>query len=311
MRFGQVGRRLRLPRSDRDIERRMLWILGSPRSGSTWLLNLLNRDPRVASIDEPGIGAHLGVTLAAIMTRPATGVESGAFRLKDARETAADYFFCAEYEQAWMPLLRDLILGRIGAQVAESGRGPEGAPAIIAVKEPNGSEGADLLMSALRRSRFLFLLRDGRDVVDSELDAARTDSWLMQSFPGYRDSEEDRLTYIRDRANFWVRRTTVVQRAFDNHTEKLRRLVRYEELLEDPEPILASLFNWMGLPVERAQIRHSIAALAYDKIPAERRGSGQFARAANPGLWRQNLSSEEQRLLDSLIGPKLRELGYR
>jgi sulfotransferase family protein len=311
MRFGQGSRRFRLPRSARDVERRMLWILGSGRSGSTWLLNLLSWDPRVASIDEPGVGSHLGVTLAGMMNLPAAGVESGAFRLKDARNAASDYFFCAEYEPVWMPLLRDLILGRISAQVAKSGRGPHGAPAIVAIKEPNGSDAADLLMSALPRSRLLFLLRDGRDVVDSELDGTRTGSWVMQSYPGYRGSEEDRVTFIRDRATLWVRRIAVVQRAFDNHPEELRRLVRYEELLEDPEPILASLFDWMELSVERSQIRDSLATLAYERIPAEQRGPGQFVRAASPGLWKQNLSSEEQRLLDSVMGPKLRELGYR
>jgi Sulfotransferase family len=309
MRLGQGGGRFRLRQSVRDVERRMLWIMGSPRSGSTWLLRLLSRDPRVAPINEPGIGVHLGVQ-AAMMARPPAGDESAAFRLKDARDAVADYFFCAEYERIWMPLLRDLILGRIGAQVADYDAGPHGAPAVVAIKEPNGSQAADLLMSALPRSRLLFLLRDGRDVVDSELDATRPGAWVRQSYPGHR-FEEDRATFIRDRADLWLWRTAVVQRAFDHHPEELRRLVRYEELLEDPEPILASLFEWMELEVEQAQIRDTIDALAYERIPAEQRGPGREHRAASPGLWKQNLSSEEQRLLDGLIGPKLNELSYR
>jgi hypothetical protein len=41
-----------------------------------------------------------------------------------------------------------------------------------------------------------------------------------------------------------------------------------------------------------------------------RRGERSFTRAAKPGLWRENLDSSERDLLEDLLGPKLRELGY-
>jgi hypothetical protein len=53
-----------------------------------------------------------------------------------------------------------------------------------------------------------------------------------------------------------------------------------------------------------------VAELSFEAIPAESRGPGRFARAATPGLWRENLSTEEQRLLMDVIGPKLQQLGY-
>jgi hypothetical protein len=45
-------------------------------------------------------------------------------------------------------------------------------------------------------------------------------------------------------------------------------------------------------------------------VPAERRGSLEFFRAASPGLWRENLTAEEQGAMEDVIGPKLREIGY-
>ena len=38
----------------------MIWVACSPRSGSTWLLNLLGLHPNVVMMNEPLIGRYLG-----------------------------------------------------------------------------------------------------------------------------------------------------------------------------------------------------------------------------------------------------------
>jgi hypothetical protein len=39
-------------------------------------------------------------------------------------------------------------------------------------------------------------------------------------------------------------------------------------------------------------------------------GPTEFARAAQPGLWRENLSAEEQRVVQEIMGAELEALGY-
>src|SRR3954466_15243190 len=46
--------------ADRDLESRLVWVFGSPRSGSTWLLRLLAEHESVVPVDEPLIGSYLG-----------------------------------------------------------------------------------------------------------------------------------------------------------------------------------------------------------------------------------------------------------
>ena len=41
------------------LESRLVWLFGSPRSGSTWLLQMLGEHPRIVPINEPLIGFHL------------------------------------------------------------------------------------------------------------------------------------------------------------------------------------------------------------------------------------------------------------
>jgi hypothetical protein len=57
-------------------------------------------------------------------------------------------------------------------------------------------------------------------------------------------------------------------------------------------------------------VRKLVQERAFDAIPAELRGPDKFFRAAQPGLWRENLSADEQAAVERVIGPKLRELGY-
>src|SRR3989440_1474607 len=151
------------------LERRLVWIAGSPRTGSTWLAELIADDRRCVRLFEPLIGLHLGVRSTAVAQVPERQLVEKP-RILDLR-TDEHYFFAAQHSESWIPHLRNLILRRFSVCYA-----PE-AEAYI-VHDPNGSDGADIIMHALPKSRLLFLMRDARDVIDSTLDAYRTGSWL-------------------------------------------------------------------------------------------------------------------------------------
>lgn len=312
---GRVRARLRrgvVSLSRRRVgERDLIWILGSPRSGSTWLLNLLGQDKRVVKVDEPAIGAHLGLAVADMILAEPAGVEAADALVASFRAADDDYFFSSRYRRVWEPAVRDLIVSRIRAQVLDRAGERSIRRPVAVIKEPNGSLGAEMLMSACPRSRLLFLLRDGRDVVDSALDASRSGSWAMRSVPGYKPSDDERLESLSRRAERWVWRTEAVQRAFHAHAPELRMLVRYEDLRADTEGVLASIAEWMGLDDLPRRLAEVARKLSFDQIPAEKRGPGKFARAGRPGLWSENLSAEEQAVAERIMGPKLRELGYR
>ena len=83
-------------------------------------------------------------------------------------------------------------------------------------------------MAAMPRSRLLFLLRDGRDVVDSDLAANKQGSWIGREFPGARGiSPAERLDFVVQSAHKWLWRTEVVQAAFAAHPGP-KQMVRYE-----------------------------------------------------------------------------------
>src|SRR5438445_4224959 len=187
---GRVKRRWVLSRrfSFSKLESRLVWIAGSPRTGSTWLADLIADDRRCVRMFEPLIGLHLGVRSTAVAQVPERQLVEKP-RILDLR-TDEHYFFASQHSESWIPHLRNLILRRFSICYT-----PE-AEAYI-VHDPNGSDGADILMQALPKSRLLFLMRDARDVIDSIVDAYRTGSWLDMAFGVGRDlAPHDRLELI-------------------------------------------------------------------------------------------------------------------
>jgi hypothetical protein len=228
--------------------------------------------------------------------------------LTEHRRGDGDYFFDASHEAAWRPELRRLLLARFDAQSLEARR--RNGTATILIKEPAGSQAAELLLSLLPESRLLFLLRDGRDVLDSELDAVADGGWLTAQFGGSGLEPDERLRFLAGQAHRWVARTRAVQRAYERHDPALRLKVRYEDLVADTEAGVTEILGWMGAEIRPDAIRAHVERLSFNALPTERRGTGKFARAATPGLWRANLGKEEQALLHHVMGDTLREVGY-
>lgn len=290
--------------NDANIERSLVWIVGSPRSGSTWLLNLLRASPAVGVLDEPLIGAHLGLSAAATLgVTAADATRREDWRALDAHHSRDDYFFSDRYRAVWAPALRTLLLARLGSQLSESSSHTR-----LVIKEPHGSEAADLLAALLPRSRFLFLVRDGRDVVDSLLDALSGGGWATD-LAVVDDGSARRLSFLVDAAHAWVQRMSSATRAFDGHPAELGLLVRYEELLSDTQPQLERVLTWAGLPVPAGLAEH-VEKLSFAQVRESDKGAGRFHRAATPGLWRTNLSDAEQVAVEDVMAPVLRRLGY-
>ena len=289
-----------------DNEEGLSWIFGSSRSGSTWLLRMLSDFEGVIPIDDPHLGHHLGVWRPIPLAWAAAEEPPEKLTtLLDLKAEEPGYFFAERYRESWWEPLRTLICSRFEAQ-AEQARGANGGAPAYVVKEP-GSHAAPLLVDLFPGSKIVFLLRDGRDVVDSWLDGYRDGSWAI---PGgaFSVSEEGRLPLIRWLSAVWTVRSRAVQQAFDALPPENRLLVRYETLREQTTDTLRAVCQMLGLDARRAAEvaeRHR-----FERVPARERGPRREVRAAKPGCWRENLSPAEQEAMHEALGPALEEFGY-
>jgi Sulfotransferase family len=325
---------------EQAFESRLAWIFGSPRCGSTWLLELLcfplepttrarsgvvrrrrkelrrrvrrpglSIRPQAVAINEPYLPQHL--TPLVHMRFDPTDLDTRALlTLNETRPDDPHYFFSEQYAYAWRPQLRRLILTRLAAQVECAERDARVDDPAVIVKEPNGSHGAEFMMALLPQARLIFMVRDGRDVVDSLMDGMGTGGWLDQSVMRRVETSEERLAFASSGARAWLERTRAVERAFESHPPELRWKLRYEDLRAKTTATLRPLVDWLGIDRSDAELEAVVAESAFEAIPARRKGSGTPHRAATPGLWRENMSVDEQQAMETIIGPKLVELGY-
>ena len=254
-------------------------------------MRMLAAHGRVAAINEPLIGAHLAPFFPDVLG-------GGPLLYPELMRDREQYFFSDERQRHWRGPLRELILGRLGAELDRR---------IGVVKEPNGSQAAPQLMSLLPASRMIFLLRDGRDVVDSELAAYQPGAW-MADLVG-RSTEPDRERVIEYSAAVWLARIERIERAYEAHPSELRYRLTYERLREDPLVEMRSIFDWLELDVPDGLLASIVEQHDFER--AGDRGELSFNRAAEPGLWQQNLSASEQRVMGRILDHKLSELGYR
>lgn len=300
-----------------ECEDRLVWIFGSSRSGSTWLLRMLAALGGVVPVDDPHLGHHLGVWRPISLAWAAAEHPPALTTLDRLKHDRDSYFFSDRYRAAWAPALRRLIVDRFDAEVHDPGPPcPPGAPVagapptdpLVVVKEP-GSHVADLLLSLFPGSRFVFLLRDGRDVVDSWLAAYREGSWALDegAFPVTDDGRE---ALVRWQSAVWAHRTEVVRRAYRSHPPDRRVLVRYEDLVSDPERELVRVCAHLPLDVSVDALAAVAAEHSYDAVPAVDKGVTKPIRSATPGGWRDNLTPGEHRVMHDVMGPLLSELGY-
>jgi len=275
-----------------DLAGRLVWIFGSPRSGSTWLARLLTQLTGGIQINEPLIGAHLGLSVGNLLGTPVDGDPLVVSQMA----SRDSYFFCDDARDTWRPLLRALVLGGFAPAIA-------GRPGLVIVKEPWGSTGAQVLMHALPESRLLFLVRDGRDVVDSLIDGA-DGGWITDRLGARID---DRSRTILEASLMWVRSIEATQRAFDLHPAALRLQLNYESLLTDTTAELQRIAAW--LEIDRDAVR-PIVERSQLSLRGRTSGRKRFFRSAHPGLWRDHLAPDEKEIAQRVMGPTLAKFGY-
>ena len=283
-------------------EQRLAWIFGSSRSGSTWLLKMLSDLEGVVAVDDPHLGHHLGVWRPIPLAWATCEDPPPLSTLLELKAEEAGYFFAERYRDAWEGPLRDLITARFEAQ-AESA---DPLQAAFVIKEP-GSHVAPFLTELFPRSKVIFLLRDGRDVVDSWLDAYSDGSWAI---PGgaFPVSEEGRIPLIRWLSEVWAFRSREVRKAYEARAPEDRILIRYEDLRDETASLVARICEMVG--VDTARVSEVVEAHRFEKQPNGARGRRRFIRRAQPGGWRENLSRAEQAAMHEVMGETLAEFGY-
>jgi len=275
------------------LEKNIVWVFAFPRSGTQWLgTQLLIHNNNILS--GPSIGIHLGSTQG--------GMENKFMRNFDFLHKKEGYFFSDLYKETWTYFLRKLILNRIYAQFHDLTKK-------VIAPDPEGSEGADIFAECLPQSKLIWLQRDGRDSVDSVVDAFKQGSWHSEIGVN-PPNDSSRLITVKRASMRWVKRMEILNTAFENHPKELRYKIKYEDLRKNTVDKLRKIYEFIRVDLTQKDLEFIVDKYSFENIPEKKKGSGKVTRSASPGKWRENFSEDEIKTMQEIMGETLSRLGY-
>jgi hypothetical protein len=267
-------------------EIRPVFVVGVPRSGTTWVQRILASHPQAWPLLETYLFSRQ-IGLGALFRRLPPPVPDdrghelpppGIGRIFSRAELVAELRAIAT---RWLGLASD-----------------PGATFVIE-KSPWHLSDVDLIAEVLPEARFVHVVRDGRDVAVS-LAAARR-SW--SDYGGSRISAA-----VREAAQAWA--SGIEKGEVARATPGRRPLeTRYEEIHADRRAAFRRLFDHAGMPYDKALLERTLELTAFDRLP-EPRGEGRLYRGGRVGDWRRSLGIAQAWRFERLAGATLRETSY-
>jgi hypothetical protein len=269
----------------------IVWIFGSPKTGSTWLSWMME-----------GLEGHT------VWREPYVGELFGRLYHDWAGEKhfeSKHFILGGPQKKSWLNSVRSFVLGEASARFPEVANG-----GYLIVKEPNGSIGAPLIMEALVESRMIFLVRDPRDVVASYVDASKKGSYLHERRKGGKHAARFEMPaddLLEGMATAYLQNIGNVREAYDAH-QGPKVLIRYEELRADTLGTMKRLYSTLGIEVDERELERVVEKHSWENIPEEEKGEGKFYRKATPGGWREDLTPEQVEVIERITAPLLEKL---
>lgn len=279
----------------------IVFIVGSQRSGTTWLQRLLASHPQVRTGQESYLFSYIAPQLRAWKSNLETisGGRGGV--------GLPCYFSDDEFRGLLLDYTRNLLEPMIG----------DLSPSELFVeKTPDHALFLPEIATLLPRSRIIHILRDPRDVVASLLAASKT--W------GNRWAPEN----ARRAAWMWVRRVRPVRDVARMLPRDRFLEIRYEDLRQSPAQNLAFVSRFLGLEWEGDQLAQAVSENSVENsrkcggtpIPVKGEFSAVsgpvvtepngFVRRAQPGGWKDDLSSWEKFQVWWIARKLMVEVGY-
>lgn len=278
-------------------KRTRFFVGGYPKSGTTWLQLLLNAHPEVSCIGEGHLPHHLEPLL-----RQALAQHNALIAEKNATVLA---------ELPGFPQFTDgQVDYLVTSAIAMLLMAPPKAATAHAVGErtPYVSLAFPTLAALFPNARFINIVRDGRDcAVSAWFHNQRIDPVQRARSFASLDAE------IEPHASHWS--TVVAECAAWCETQPTRcMLVRYEDLVAQPDDVLRSLFGFLGVASSGDVVAGCRRAATFETLSGGRAaGQEDVASLFRRGLPRDrhnHLSAADNTLYFAIAGAVLARLGY-
>jgi len=264
-------------------DKQFLFVVGAPRSGTTWLHRMLAEHPCAAGLEgELTVFSYLQ-QWAVRYQREKYFIEHG-----NRRQGIPRIFDESEFYNG-LRLLAFEAYGRLLERKPEATH--------ILDKHPGYALCIPLIDRLVPRSRFIHIIRDGREVAVSMISAHKRAGFGAGTITG---ASRDWATYLR------------AAKAEGGKLGPERYLeLRYEDLVARPVDMLQKVLRFAELNLTDAEVQGIVDAYNIDRKQVSWGDNSLNDLRKIPGaIWQNKLSLEQRWTMDRMVGDLLEELGY-
>jgi hypothetical protein len=254
----------------------MIFIIGCPRSGTTWLQSILGNHPDVAT-------AGFEITLVHKYLRPIWDAWSHE---KSTNAMGVTHGLPAVWSDGEFEQFTADFIDRVYRKVL----GDKSRATHVVEKYPQNAYDVEFIRQLFPEAKLIHIIRDGRKVALSLINVRKTAGFGSDSLP---------------RAIKYWKKSIIAARKGRQYQGDYTE-IRYEDLLKNGEKLLPGIIDFCGLSYTPEQIREWIEQNSIENKPVSFPTSGKNAK---PEL-KKELTTEEKLMFDKIAGDLLVELGY-
>jgi hypothetical protein len=270
------------------LDRQLFFIGGAPRSGTTWLQQIIDSHPNASCKGEGLFAKELYPLLEGAMAQRGKALQA---------KNQALFQHTGGYP---LPTSEDSeFLAGTAILLALSRQAADKDCRAIGEKTPENVFFFERFRALFPAAKFIAIARDPRDVL--------TSAWYFFRKPAPGDEDrETKLSFIRSALPSLAEGARAMLDFGARHSDAYR-MVTYERLREDPEAAVAELFRFLGLSQSVETVQACLDRTAFATVTGGRAAGvaqpGAFLRKGVVGDWRSALTPE----MNDLV---LRELGW-
>ncbi len=279
----------------------LIFIVGCQRSGTTWLQKLIACHPRIKTGAESNVfSSFIGPELR-MWNEQLQRIREGK-----ARTGLPSYFS----EEEFMPIISEHMMKLLSPMLSQLKEDQ-----IFLEKSPDHAFFLPEIAQMLPESKIIHILRDGRDVVASLLNASQ--SWAQHWAPS--DS--------RKAARMWVKHVKAVRDGSRKLTKDQFLEVRYEDLLMSTPQVLRRTTGFLNLAWSDEDMMKAIEQNSAEvarrtggteiavggetaRVPDDIRKQPPKIRKARAGSWKEDLSFTDKFRVWRVTRRTMDEVGY-
>ncbi len=283
----------------KKAKKKQLFVVGSRRSGTTWMTWMLGQHPDVVACHHLGLFHHInslkewwqkeskyGKYIMPSLIEKDPGDQAGEF--SKAGISISSILSVNDFYDLSRPL---------ATRVFDDVAGTREKVEVVVEQTPENLRLANLITELFPDAYFLHVIRDPRSVFNSHRAAAK--SWNPVDFTA--SPREIIREWLSD-----VRAGQDISLMTDHYRE-----VRYEELTDQGPEELEKIFSWLNLKSDNQLCVDIVNACKIDKLRKTKSCPPGFYRKGQKDSWREAVSARHLRSIEYIAGDLMKELGYK